>query len=91
VDGKVLPPRKREAPAWVLGTLETQKLSGRLLVLDAVLDAQGGVCDAVLVRSLDPDIDIKLLEWARKLKYDPATLEERPVACFFRITILLDV
>jgi len=91
VGGDVLSPRKREAPPWTLEASETQKISGRLLVLDAVLDADGNVCDAILVGSLDPDVDGKLVGWAKKLKYDPATRDGKPVACLFRIKILLDV
>jgi hypothetical protein len=91
VGGTVLSPRKREAPPWTLEESATRKLSGQILMLDAVLDAKGEVCDAILVKSLDPALDADMLKWAGKLKYDPATLDGKPVACLFRISILLDL
>lgn len=57
-----------------------------------VVSATGQVTQAVITKSLDPDIDAEALRVVRSLpKFHPATINGKPVDCLQSTTILIRI
>jgi TonB family protein len=87
VGGEVQPPTllNRVEPRYP-EKLKADKKSG-VVVLQATIDRQGSVVNAVVVRHAEPEFDGAALEAVRQWQYAPATLRGKPVAIYLTITV----
>ena len=79
-DGKITQPEliKRVGAEYTPEALKAG-IQGSVLVRVGI-DEQGHVAEADVVKSLDPGLDRKAIEAARKWIFKPATLRGKPVA-----------
>ncbi|HEY0592597.1 MAG TPA: energy transducer TonB [Thermoanaerobaculia bacterium] len=57
------------------------------VLLEVILDAQGNVCDARVVKPLQPQLDAAALEAVRQWKFAPAQKGGKPVAARYFASI----
>lgn len=65
------------------------RVKGRV-VLEAIVDAKGAVCDARVVEGLEPRLDRACVESLKRWAFTPARLRGDPVPVFFSVTIKFD-
>ncbi|MGZ5446020.1 MAG: TonB family protein [Thermoanaerobaculia bacterium] len=61
-----------------------------VVIVEAIIDRQGVVCSAVVLRSVRPDLDAAALAAVRQWRFVPAQLRGQPVQTAFNITIRFD-
>lgn len=61
------------------------------VVVDFVVDIEGRVRNAFVVRSLNPSFDDPALEAVRKWRFEPGRVGERPVATHMQVPILFQL
>jgi TonB family protein len=66
--------------------LRRDKKSG-MVVIQAIVNADGSVGPATVVRHSDPEFDDSALEAVRQWRYEPAVLREKPVRVYLTITV----
>lgn len=59
-----------------------------IVIVAAIIDSHGQVCDAVVVRGLTPIADREALDTIRRWRYKPALLRGEPGAAVFYITVI---
>jgi TonB family protein len=76
---KVTPPVviRQRLPAWIPRDLEWQ--ATRQGVIDIVINEQGDVESATIVKPIYPGYDQLVLQAAKNWKYQPATIDNAPV------------
>lgn len=87
IGGGVLPPRKIYAPQPVY--TEEARL-GRIqgvVILEAIIDEQGNVRDVKVLKGLPMGLSESAAATAREWKFEPATLDGRPVPVYFNLTV----
>ncbi len=62
------------------------RISG-IVILEALIDAQGEVKDVRVLKSLGPDLDTAAADALRQWKFQPGTLNGEPVPVIFNLTM----
>jgi TonB family protein len=87
VGGNVTRPEKISGapPAY---TVEARKarVTG-VVILEAVIDEQGNVTDVKVLKGLPAGLDQSALEAVQSWKFNPATLDGRPVPVYYTLTV----
>jgi protein TonB len=91
VGGEVTQPVKVHAPAPVYTEIARRARVQGLVLLQAVIDREGNVVSAEIVRGLPMGLDDSALEAVRQWRYEPATLRGRPVAVTFRLSVRFEL
>ena len=87
VGGAVTRPEKISAPPPVYTeTARRARLQG-VVVLEVVIDRNGKVKEAHVLKGMAMGLDRAALEAVQKWKFKPATLEHRPVAVYYTLTV----
>lgn len=60
------------------------------VIVEAIIDRQGVVCSAVVLRSVQPDLDAAALAAVRQWRFVPAQLRGQPVQAAYNITVHFD-
>lgn len=58
-----------------------------IVIVQATIDKGGNVTDAKILKGLPMGLDKEALEAVRKWKFEPATLNGKPVAVYYNLTI----
>lgn len=58
-----------------------------IVIVQATIDKQGNVVDAKVLKGLPMGLDQEALNAVRKWKFEPATLNGKPVAVYYNLTI----
>jgi protein TonB len=87
VGGSVLPPRKIYSPAPPYTEEARQGRIQGVVILEAIIDAEGTVRDVQVLKGLPMGLTESAVETAMEWKFEPATLEGEPVAVYFSLTI----
>jgi protein TonB len=87
VGGEVQPPRllDRVAPHYP-DSARKEKVTGQVII-QAVIEKDGSVARAFVVRPVHPDLDAAALEAVRQWQYEPARQNGKPVAVYMTITV----
>jgi periplasmic protein TonB len=91
IGGEVTRPLKVYGPAPVYTELARRARIQGLVVLQAVIDREGNVVSAEVVRGLPMGLDQAALDAVRQWRYEPATLRGRPVAVAFHLVVRFEV
>ncbi|MEA2558908.1 MAG: hypothetical protein QOH06_412 [Acidobacteriota bacterium] len=87
VGGNVTRPEKvsGEPPAY---TIEARKARVQgVVIVEAVIDEQGNVMDAKVLKGLPAGLDEATLEAVRSWKFDPARMDGKPVPVYYTLTV----
>ena len=87
VGGSVLPPRKTYSPAPPYTEEARQGRIQGVVILEAIIDAEGHVRDVKVLKGLPMGLTESAVETAMQWKFEPATLQGEPVAVYFSLTI----
>ena len=68
------------------GELRQQKKSG-IVVIQAIVNTDGSVGPAAVVRHSDPGFDEEALTAVRQWRYEPATLHGKPIRVYLPIFV----
>lgn len=60
------------------------------VVLEAIVDTKGAVCDARVVRGINQRLDQACIDSLKRWAFTPARLRGDPVPTFFSVTIVFD-
>lgn len=91
VGGEVTPPVKVHAPAPVYTEIARRARVQGLVVIQAVIDRDGNVVSAEVLRGLPMGLDQAALDAVRQWRYEPATLRGRRVAVTFTLTVRFEL
>jgi len=58
-----------------------------IVVIEAIIDRQGNVTDAHVLKGLSLGLDQEALNAIRQWKFKPGTLNDRPVAVYYNLTV----
>ena len=61
------------------------------VILDVIIDAQGRVKDVAVLKTLPMGLDASAAETVRRWRFEPATLNGRPVDCIMTLTVHFEV
>jgi protein TonB len=62
-----------------------------VVIIEATIDKQGHVVDATLLRPLPMGLDAEALKAVKQWRYEPATLNGRPVSIYATVTVLFEL
>jgi protein TonB len=91
VGGDVSMPVKVYAPEPVYPELARRVRAQGLVILQAVIDQEGRVVSAEIVRAPPMGLGEAALEAVRQWRYEPAMLHGRPVAVTFSLTVRFEL
>jgi TonB family protein len=87
VGGNVLRPGKISGePPTYTPEASRARVTG-VVILDALIDEQGNVTDAKVLQGLFTGLDESTVEAVKSWKFKPATLDGRPVAVYYTLTV----
>ena len=90
VEGDVAPPEVLRRVEPKLGELLRTRRTSGVVILEAIIDRQGRVRNAHIVRSPHPpEVNAVFVHAIEQWRFKPATLHGKPVAVYFTTTILL--
>jgi len=87
VGSGVLPPRKILGPQPLYTEEARQGRIQGVVILEAIIDEDGSVRDVRILKGLPLGLGESAAETAKKWKFQPATLDGKPVAVFFNLTV----
>jgi len=89
VSGKVVPPRVIHRVAPELGAFRAQRVVG-VPIVEAIVGKDGRVKDVRVVRGINPEVDSEILGAIKQWRFQPATLDGKPVNVYFTLTMNID-
>ena len=87
VGGDVLPPVKIHAPPPRYTEIARKTRTEGLVILEAVIDADGRVTDLRLIQGLPMGLEEAAIQAVREWRFEPATCNGKPVAVLYNLTI----
>ncbi|HEX2832048.1 MAG TPA: energy transducer TonB [Thermoanaerobaculia bacterium] len=90
VGGNVKPPRVIHRVEPKYGDCKDVIVSG-VPVLEATIDTEGIVRDLRLLKAIDPCVDRSILEAVRQWRFEPGTLDGRPVPVLYNLIVHIHV
>lgn len=88
--GKIVPPKVLHRIMPDLQWLGDRRVAGTPIV-EALVGADGRVKDVRVVRGVNSKIDTEIVEALKKWRFQPATLEGKPVSAHFTVTVSIDL
>jgi protein TonB len=88
IGAEIKPPKliHQANPNWEKIPAEKRKYRWPI-ILEAVITAKGEVLAPQVLSGAQPNLDPVVLEAVRQWKYEPATLQGKPVAAFLTVTV----
>jgi protein TonB len=83
----VTPPVALESPALVYPELARRARAEGVVILEAIIGADGSVRDVRVLRGAGPLLDPSAVEVVRRWRYRAARIGERPVAVFLKVVV----
>ncbi|MFI5181390.1 MAG: energy transducer TonB [Thermoanaerobaculia bacterium] len=87
IGGEVTGPKEISRVRAVYPPASWKARKSGLVVIEAVIDATGGVTRAEVIHRADPELDEAALSAVRQWRYEPATRDGKPVAVFLTVTM----
>ena len=87
VGGDVKAPVKVNAPKPNYTELARKARITGIVIVQAVIDKQGNVVDAKVLKGLPMGLDQEALRAIRQWKFEPATLNGKPVDVYYNLTV----
>jgi TonB family protein len=87
VGGAVTRPEKISAPPPVYTEMARRARLQGVVILEVVIDRNGKVKEAHVLKGMAMGLDRAAIEAVQKWKFKPATLEHRPVAVYYTVTV----
>ena len=87
ISGGITPPEKIYAPTPRYTEEGRQSRTQGVVILEAVVDAEGNVHDVKVLKGLPNGLSESAVETALEWKYKPALLDGQPIAVFLNLTI----
>lgn len=85
--GNIAPPVKVHSPTPRYTEEGRQSRVQGVVILEAIIDDKGNVDSVKVLKGLPHGLSESAVETARQWKFRPATMEGKPVAVFFNLTI----
>lgn len=60
-----------------------------IVIVETIIDVDGNVCDAAVLKGIDPAIDAAALAAVKQWRFKPAMADGHPVAVYFDLTVRL--
>lgn len=89
--GAVSRPRATFAPKPEYTEMARRARAQGTVVLDVTIDASGRVEQVAVLKPLPMGLDASAVETVRRWRFEPATLNGRPVACIMTLTVHFEV
>ena len=87
VGGDVTRPDKISEPPPVYTELARKARVQGTVIIEAIIDTQGNVVDARVLKGLPMGLDRAALDAVDKWKFKPATLKGEPVKVYYTLTV----
>ena len=87
VGGDVLPPAKTFAPQPQYTEIARKARLQGVVIVQAIIDKGGNVTNVKVLKGLGMGLDQAAVDAIKKWKFDPATLNGKPVAVYYNLTV----
>ncbi|MGD2113471.1 MAG: TonB family protein [Acidobacteriota bacterium] len=87
VGGDVVPPEKTFNPQPQYTEIARKARLQGVVIVQAIIDKQGTVTNVKVLKGLGMGLDQAAVEAIKKWKFEPATLNGKPVAVYYNLTV----
>ena len=87
VTGDVQKPEKLNAPPPQYTEIARKARIQGVVIVQAIIDEQGNVTNVQVLKGLPMGLSESAVEAVKQWKFKPATLNDRPVAVYFNLTV----
>jgi len=87
VGGDVLPPEKTFAPQPQYTEIARKARLQGVVIVQAIIDKGGNVTNVKVLKGLGMGLDQAAVDAIKKWKFEPATLNGKPVAVYYNLTV----
>jgi TonB family protein len=87
VGGDVAPPVKITAPPPQYTEIARKARVQGVVIVEAIIDKQGNVTNVKVLKGLPMGLDTAAADAVKKWKFEPATLNGKPVAVIYNLTV----
>ncbi len=87
VGGDVKPPEKIVAPSPQYTEIARKARIQGVVIVEAIIDKQGNVTNVKILKGLPMGLDQAAADAVKKWKFEPATLNGKPVAVIYNLTV----
>lgn len=87
VGGDVQPPVKVSAPSPQYTEIARKARIQGVVIVEAIIDKTGGVTNVKILKGLPMGLDTAAADAVKKWKFKPATLNGKPVAVIYNLTV----
>jgi TonB family protein len=87
VGGDVAPPVKITSPPPQYTEIARKARVQGVVIIEAIIDKQGNVTNVKILKSLPMGLDTAAADAVKKWKFEPATLNGKPVAVIYNLTV----
>ncbi len=87
VGGDVKPPTKLQAPQPQYTEIARKARVQGVVIVQAIIDKQGNVTNVKVLKGLSMGLDDEAVKAIKKWKFEPATLNGKPVDVFYNLTV----
>jgi protein TonB len=87
VGGDVVPPEKVSAPSPQYTEIARKARIQGVVIVEAIIDKQGSVTNVKILKGLPMGLDQAAADAVKKWQFKPATLNGKPVAVIYNLTV----
>ncbi len=87
VGGDVKPPKKLQAPNPQYTEIARKARIQGVVIVEAIIDKEGNVTNVKVLKGLPMGLDQAAADAVRRWKFEPATLNGKPVAVIYNLTV----